>query len=67
MRFKIIERGGEYFIQKRVLFFWLTVEEEIGWNCSRAVSFKNSWDARKHIHESVATQITIEYYCGEGK
>jgi hypothetical protein len=60
--YRIIERGGEFYVQHRVLFFWMMVEEELGWNCSAPKPHASMEAARQYIDELALRNVTVQ--CG---
>ena len=58
---RIIERGGDFYVQERALFFWVTVEEELGWNCSAPKAHPSVEAARLYIDGLVRRRITVQY------
>ena len=61
MRFKIIEVGGQFYVQRRLLFFWVTEHEELGWNCSAPKKFAQVEDARAYVYLQAHDAVHMEH------
>lgn len=59
MKFKIIQKGALFYVKRRIWFFWVTEQRELGWNCSENISFPSMQDAEKYITQSVLDTVEI--------
>jgi hypothetical protein len=61
MKFKIVQQGNEFVVKRKVLFFYVTEHQELGWNCSVPVQFKTIEKARQYIVEQMQKEVQVEY------
>lgn len=61
MRFRITRKGAVFYVQRRTLFFWLTEQRELGWNCSEDIPFASISDAEKHISQTALGDVQTTY------
>lgn len=61
MKFKIVQIGNVFQVKRKVLFFYVTEHQELGWNCSVPHEFQTLQKAREYIIEAMQKEVEVAY------